>query len=252
MAEPSSQPGVLLLASRILDDSAALTGVDFARWGEEACVPSVQAAGGVSHTLRYESVRFMQQHRSTGRGASATEDPQLENVGVPYDFLDIYFMPDLDVRNSEAFRQLPVIGDPEITAAVDASKLLERLLMQTEFELRFCAAVESNTSSVAAPAPFLITVALHAGKRLPDSLSKAGKVIGRYKVQEDAIFSALERSQLPSPSPDEVVLLACNSLRNYSAPAASEPSPQVGIWGLKKQFTGDETQPAAWRPGVRI
>lgn len=254
MAQSGPHPGILLLASRILDDSAALTGLDIARWGEETCIPSVQATGGITHTLRYESVRFMKQHRSTGRGAtSAVEDPQLENARSPYDFLDVYFMPDIDAKDSEAFRQLPIIGDPEITADVDASKLLERLLMQTEFEINFCAALESEKTS-AAPAPFLITVALRRGQALPEGLSAAGKVMGRYRVQDGAIFSALERSPLPAASPNEIVLLACNSLKNVSVPEQSgaEHSPQIGILGLRKQFTGAETQPAAWRPGVRI
>lgn len=254
MAENISRPGILLLASRILDDSGALTGLDFARWGEETCVPSVQATGGVSRTLRYESVRFMRQQRSAGRGSSIADDLQLENVGSPYEFMDVYSMPDINARNGEAFKELPIIGDPEITAAIDASKLLERLLMQTEFELKFCAAVESNTASSAAPTPFLITVALHAGQELPSSLAAAGKVVGRYQVQDGAILSALERSQLPVSSPREIVLLACNSMRNYSASGLdkAEGSSEVGIWGLRKEFTGDERLPAAWRPGVRI
>lgn len=254
MAQSGPHPGVLLLASRILDDSAALTGLDFARWGEQTCVPAVQATGGITHTLRYESLHFMKQNRSTGRGApSATEDPQLENVGSPYDFLDVYFMPDIDVRNSEAFKQLPIIGDPEITANVDASKLLERLLMQTDFEIKFCRTLESDTTGTA-PAPFLVTVALQARQTLPEGLSTAGKVIGRYTVEAGAVLSALERSHLNSDAPDEVVLLACNSLRNLSAPepGGSGNYPQVGVWGLRKQFNGDETEPAAWRPGVRI
>lgn len=256
MADSQSQPGILLLASRNIDDSAALTGLELARWSEETCIPSVQATGGISHTLRYESLTFMKQQRSSGRGGLETEDHQLENINYPYDFLDIYFMPDSSAKDSEAFRQLPIVGDSEITADVDASKLLERLLMLTEFDVRFCAAADPQPSSSTpvAPAPFLITVALETGQTLPDNFAKAGKIMGRYRVQEGSTLSALERQQPPSGSPGEIVLLSCNSVRRYIGPVGNEraDSMRVGIWGLRRAFTGNERQPAAWRPGVRI
>ena len=255
MPDDAPQRGVLLLTSRILDDSAALTGTAFARWGEDTCIPSVQATGGVSYTLRYESLDFMKRHRST-KGNAAGHDQQFKNATCPYDFLDIYFMPDISFSDSDAFRQLPIIGDAEITDNIDASKLLERLLMQTEYNVRLCAAAEPEEASpvsTTTPAPFLVTIAASSGQ-LPDWVETIGKVMGRYHVRSSSTLSAMERSQPSGTLHDEIALVACNSLRSFEAAAGEESGSdlEIGLWGLRKQYTGDEKQPAAWRPGVRI
>lgn len=254
MREDTPQAGVLLLTSKILDDSAALTGPAFARWGEATCVPSVQATGGVSYTLRYESLEFMKQHRSA-KGNTSGRDLEPGHMNCHYDFLDVYFMQDINFSNSNAFRQLPIIGDTEIDGNMDASKLLERLLMQTEFKMRLCAAAEPEAShtSTTTPAPFLVTVAAPSGQ-LPDWVGTMGNVMGRYHVQSASTLSALERSQASGTLQDEIALIACNSLKSFQAAAVGDPGSdlEIGLWGLRRQYSGDEKQPAAWRPGVRI
>ena len=252
MSSSQSKEGVLLLASKIIDDSAALSSTDFARWGEDTCVPSVQATGGISRTLRYESLTFLQQHRSTGQSGGAKAVP--ENINFPYDFLDVYFLPDLDFRESEDFRQLPIIGDAEMTANLDASKLLERLLMQTVFNIKFCERTDDDgsSSSTAVPAPFLVTITSAAQISLPKDIG--GKVMGRYSVRSGYTYTDLERLDLLANPNDELMLVGCNSIRKVVELLGSLETPpkEVGVWGLKREYDGSERKAASWRPNIRI
>lgn len=248
----TSQPGVLLLTSKGLDDSAALTGLDFARWGEETCVPSVQTTGGVAHTLRYESLDFMKRHRSSGKKEhSAGQEQSQSDEGGAYDFLDVYFMPDIDFTEREEWRRLPIVRNADIDGNMDASKLLERLLMQTEFQVRLCSEAEGEGTATfpAAPAPFLVTATTSDGW-LPDDILNAGHIMGRFQVRSAFTVSAMERLEQDVSSSDEVVLIACNSPRGLET--VSSRGREVKLWGLRRQYTGSEREPAAWRPGVRI
>ena len=242
MSPLPSKSGILLDTSKVLDQSGALSTLEFATWYENTHIPAVQATGAVSRTLHYESLSFISQHRSNGRRKEVPE-----NVNLDYDFLSVYFMPDLSLRDSEAFRS--VIG--EIQPAGEDSKLLERLLMQTEFFMRFCESLDSADSTFPAVAPpFLVTVGVRAHQTLPTELRD--KVIGKFKVREGANLSGYERTY-PSERPDEIIIIGYNSIPDLSKLGIPDDEAiEIGIWGLKREYDGSEREPARWRPNMRI
>lgn len=237
-----SNPGILIDASKVLDPSGALSSLEFAKWYESTHIPAVQATGAVSRTLHYESLSFMDQHRSNGRRKEVPE-----NINLDYNLLSIYFMPDLSLRDSEEFKNVIGEGHP----SGEDSKLLERLLMQTEFYLRLCESLDTpNVHFPARPPPFLVTFGLSAHQGPPTELRE--KVIGRFKVRESAILSEYEWTH-PSDCPEEVMMIASNSVPDFSKlDIADDQAVEIGVWGLKREYDGSEKQPAHWRPNLRI
>ncbi|KAK3724144.1 hypothetical protein LTR37_001266 [Vermiconidia calcicola] len=238
-----SKAGIMAVASTVLHPDA-LDPLDFTDWYENTHIQEVQATGGVSSTQRYESLTFDNKYRQQ-------QAEVISNVYFNYDFLTIYNMPDLAARESDAFRGLAGQSKPS-----DES-ILEKIFKQSSFSTRFCEQLsvddgpETNNPS---PAPFLVTIGVNSTAPSESVLPTASKVPGyrrvmRYKIHENSVLSAFERSYVNEPS--EVAIFEFDSradLKDMGKALESADHLEVGFWTLRKEYAGDERTPAAWEP----
>ena len=245
-----SQPGLLFVSSVVLHPSK-LSHQDFRTWYEETHIQEVQATGGISHTQRYESLAFTNgnghQYSEAGSGSSP---PVPENKNFNYDFLTLYYMPDLSFRESAAFKSLA-------GQAVPSEELVQTIFKQAEFCTRFCEQVDeidfAASTRTFRPAAFVITLGLtssatsvdlrnYSFARLPGC-----RVVRKYAIREASVLKAFQREQIREPS--LLMIFEFDDLPDITDVADKKDSSdgQVGLWKLRRSYDGSEGTLAPWR-----
>ena len=249
-----SKPGVMTVLSTVLHPRI-LQPLDFCDWYEDTHIQEVQTTGGISRTQRYASLRFISQNQLQN---NTYVSRPTDNQNCTYDFITVYHMPDLAFRETAAFRGLAGQSVPD-------EDLVEKIFKQAEFCTRFCEEMDmsyfdsSSTESQASPAKFLVSVGARSAGVPSDYgvsniLANLSEISGRrrttaYKVHEASVLSAFKRSYTKETT--DVVLIEFDSEPDCDAVLEAlqhREGLEIGFWGLRRAYEGDERTPAPWKP----
>ncbi|KAF2265103.1 hypothetical protein CC78DRAFT_616242 [Lojkania enalia] len=135
-------PGIIWVSSRIVDP--ALTPKEFCTWYENTHIPEVTALPGVPRAERYEAMAIP---------SPSSESQKFLSDNAPW--LTVYSMPDIEYRNTSAFRGLDGQSEPE-------ESLLENVFRHARFDTRFYEEMQvfEPAGPPVRPATLLISAAL--------------------------------------------------------------------------------------------
>lgn len=237
-------PGILFVSSKSLNPSA-LKPTEFADWYENSHIPEIQSTGGFSNTQRYESLSFTKTHRD--KDLPTVPD----NQDFPYDFLTTYNMPDLQFRDSEAYKSLSSKARP------DDQTLVEKIFKQAEFQSRFCEQMSIDWPNEGAPpTPYLVTLTSSSAESAAKLATEITKYSGcertrKYQIHEGSILNAQQRTYIPEKS--QLFLFECGNLGAVTKAGEMVKDARdvhVGFWALRRAYDGAETTPSVWKPSI--
>lgn len=116
-------PGLLYVQSKVTRPSH-LSDSDFCAWYENTHIQEVMAVSGIPVAARYEALEAPQAVLVPPDASGADKD------GRPYQWLTLYEMEDVNVRNSEEFRGLDGQTTPK-------KEVLEGIFRNAGFDTRF-------------------------------------------------------------------------------------------------------------------
>ncbi|KAJ4355430.1 uncharacterized protein N0V89_003446 [Didymosphaeria variabile] len=168
-------PGILWVSSRLSPPPQLRLGVDvltpekFCNWYEETHIQEVTALPGVPGAMRWEAVY---------------PQPSATAWSVEAPWLTVYSMPDVEYRNSRAFKGLDGQSAPKV-------KLLREVFEQARFDTRFYEQISPTSSEAGGPTPEYVLS--WAGDHVGAALLEGVEGVRRVRVFRVVGASTLER-----------------------------------------------------------